>query len=245
MHGQPNVFQHGQPWKQVGQLEGQAELAGIPLRRMSLPAGLSVQADPVRLQQVLLNLLSNAVKYNQQGGDVILAAAARPDGRVCIDVTDHGIGMTGEQLAHLFEPYNRLGRGQGPAPGSGIGLVVTRMLVEAMAGSLQVRSTGLDGMEAALHGEGTGAGAALGVLLCVDDEPNILSALRRMLSLEGFEVFTAESGAQALELLAKEPVNVIISDMQMPSMNGTELLEKAPRIGRCQSPSYCRQTIKG
>ena len=56
-------------------IAGQAELAGIPLRRMSLPAGLSVQADPVRLQQVLVNLLSNAVKYNQPGGDVILTAA--------------------------------------------------------------------------------------------------------------------------------------------------------------------------
>jgi len=61
-------------------------------------------------------------------------------------------------------------------------------------------------------------------ILCVDDEPNILSALRRMLSLEGFQVFTAESGEQALALLAQESITVIISDMQMPHMNGTQLL---------------------
>ena len=61
-------------------------------------------------------------------------------------------------------------------------------------------------------------------VLCVDDEPNILSSLRRIVSLEGFEVFTADSGAQALDLLAKESVSVIISDMQMPGMNGAELL---------------------
>ena len=78
-------------------------------------------------------------------------------------------------------------------------------------------------------------------VLCVDDEPNILSALRRMLSLEGFEVFTAEGGAQALEQLAKQPVNVIISDMQMPGMNGTELLEKV----RQQWPQTMRLMLTG
>jgi len=78
-------------------------------------------------------------------------------------------------------------------------------------------------------------------VLCVDDEPNILSALRRMLSLEGFEVFTADSGAQALELLARESVNVIISDMKMPGMNGTELLEKI----RQQWPQTMRLLLTG
>ena len=78
-------------------------------------------------------------------------------------------------------------------------------------------------------------------VLCVDDEPNILSALRRMLSLEGFQVFTAESGAQALDMLAKEPVNVIISDMQMPQMNGAQLLEKV----RQQWPQTMRLLLTG
>ena len=78
-------------------------------------------------------------------------------------------------------------------------------------------------------------------VLCVDDEPNILSSLRRMLSLEGFEVFTADSGAQALELLAKDTVNVIISDMQMPGMHGVELLEKV----RQQWPHTMRLMLTG
>ncbi len=78
-------------------------------------------------------------------------------------------------------------------------------------------------------------------MLCVDDEPNILSSLRRMLSLEGFEVFTADSGAQALELLAKDTVNVIISDMQMPGMHGVELLEKV----RQQWPHTMRLMLTG
>ena len=78
-------------------------------------------------------------------------------------------------------------------------------------------------------------------ILCVDDEPNILSSLKRMLSLEGFEVFTAESGADALKLLAQHPMNVIISDMQMPQMNGTELLAK---VGQ-QWPQTMRLMLTG
>ena len=78
-------------------------------------------------------------------------------------------------------------------------------------------------------------------VLCVDDEPNILSALRRMLSLAGFEVLTAEGGAQALALLEKESVNVIISDMQMPGMNGSELLGKV----RQQWPNTMRLMLTG
>ena len=64
-------------------------------------------------------------------------------------------------------------------------------------------------------------------VLCVDDEPNILSSLRRMLSLEGFQVATAESGATALALMEKEKFNVLLSDMQMPQMNGAQLFEAA------------------
>jgi response regulator RpfG family c-di-GMP phosphodiesterase len=78
-------------------------------------------------------------------------------------------------------------------------------------------------------------------VLCVDDEPNILSALRRMLSLAGYQVFTADSGAQALELLSKEPMNVVISDMQMPNMNGSEFLAKVQQ----QWPSTMRLMLTG
>jgi len=78
-------------------------------------------------------------------------------------------------------------------------------------------------------------------VLCVDDEPNILSALRRMLSLEGFQVFTAESGSLALEMMATESIHVIISDMQMPGMNGSELLAKV----RQQWPQTMRLMLTG
>jgi PAS domain S-box-containing protein len=114
--------------------EAQVELAAAPV-----DAAAVVEADPVRLRQVLVNLLSNAIKYNRKGGRVDIAVEPAGAGWH-LRVTDTGLGMNEEQLAHLFEPFNRLGRGQSAIEGTGIGLVVTRWLVEAMGGTIAVRS---------------------------------------------------------------------------------------------------------
>ncbi len=114
--------------------EAQVELAVAPV-----DAAAVVEADPVRLRQVLVNLLSNAIKYNHQGGRVdVTVEPAGAGWRV--SVSDTGLGMSEQQLANLFEPFNRLGRGQSAIEGTGIGLVVTRWLVEAMGGTIAVRS---------------------------------------------------------------------------------------------------------
>jgi signal transduction histidine kinase len=94
-----------------------------------------VQADPLRLEQVFLNLISNAVKYNRPGGHVRIDVHTQGD-RVDIDVADSGIGMSSEQLAHLFEPFNRLGHEHGGIEGTGLGLSLTRELVLQMKGEL-------------------------------------------------------------------------------------------------------------
>lgn len=98
-----------------------------------------VVADPGRLQQCLSNLLTNGIKYNRAGGWVRVEVDSRDD-EVEIRVSDNGLGLTASQLEHLFEPFNRLGRQGGTVPGSGLGLVVTRQLVEAMHGTLSVAS---------------------------------------------------------------------------------------------------------
>lgn len=99
---------------------------------------VTVQADPARLQQCLFNLLSNAVKYGGAGGTVTVQVQVLP-GQVAIAVSDQGPGMTEEQLDHLFEPFNRLG--QSNQPGQGLGLAVSRLLVQAMGGRLSASST--------------------------------------------------------------------------------------------------------
>jgi len=98
-----------------------------------------VNADRVRMRQVILNLLSNAVKYNRENGSVTVACSQQHD-RVRIAITDTGPGLSVEQQAHLFEPFNRLGKESGNIEGSGIGLVITKSLMESMHGAIGVDS---------------------------------------------------------------------------------------------------------
>jgi PAS domain S-box-containing protein len=100
----------------------------------------AVRADRTRLKQVMTNLCSNAVKYNREGGSMTLDITA-VDAGWCIALSDTGIGMSRDQLAHLFEPFNRLGRAASGIAGVGIGLVLTRWLVLQMGGTVEVRST--------------------------------------------------------------------------------------------------------
>jgi PAS domain S-box-containing protein len=102
--------------------------------------GLSVQADRQRLRQVLLNLLSNAVKYNCEGGAVWLDCTTTERGRVRVRVSDDGPGITPEHMARLFTPFDRLGAEASGVEGTGLGLVLSRQLVEAMGGAIGVES---------------------------------------------------------------------------------------------------------
>ncbi len=104
------------------------------------PSARHANADPTRLRQVLVNLLSNAIKYNRPGGTVrIEATKERGSARLELRVRDTGMGIGAEQLAHLFEPFNRLGRDD-TIPGTGIGLAIARNLVELMDGTLEASS---------------------------------------------------------------------------------------------------------
>ncbi|MEV4511171.1 ATP-binding protein [Dactylosporangium sp. NPDC049525] len=111
-----------------------------------LPEDLCVAADHQRLRQVLLNLLSNAVKYNHPTGSVTVTVAHQPHGRVRIAVTDTGRGMSKDALAKLFTPFERLDAAQAGIEGTGLGLALSRHLVQSMSGTLDVSS---------MHGRGS------------------------------------------------------------------------------------------
>ena len=96
-------------------------------------------ADGLRLRQVLLNLVGNAVKYGRPAGQVRVELGAAA-GAVWLRVIDDGIGMDAQQLARLFEPFNRLGRETGPVAGSGVGLALARQLMRLMRGEIRVES---------------------------------------------------------------------------------------------------------
>jgi nitrogen-specific signal transduction histidine kinase len=111
------------------------ELPGVRL------APLRQCADRTRLKQVLINLLSNAIKYNTERGKVTLTCVDTPAGRIRICVEDTGRGLSPEKLEQLFQPFNRLGQEAHTEQGTGIGLVMTKRLVELMGGVIGVEST--------------------------------------------------------------------------------------------------------
>lgn len=134
----------------VRMLEPEATRGDISIQLPKVDAVMLAMADPIRLRQVLLNLISNAIKYNRANGTVVVSVAQEQD-TIRIEVSDNGIGMTSEQLAHLFEPFNRLGRQNSAIHGTGIGLVVSRHLAHAMSGTLTITSQSGQGTVASVR----------------------------------------------------------------------------------------------
>jgi PAS domain S-box-containing protein len=198
-----------------------------------------VLADRLRVRQVLVNLLSNAVKYNRRSGHVSVSWEMRAD-RCHLDIVDDGQGMTAETLARLFEPFNRLGAERSKVEGTGIGLVLSRRLVELMQGELKIESTYGRGTVATLvlqaaqrpppmpalpappsqHGELEGR---LRVLYAEDNEVNV-ELVRQVLMLRpAVTLSVAENGAAALRMARAEPPDLLLVDMNLGDMTGMEL----------------------
>ena len=126
-------------------IDPQAQKAGVTMTFPRFDAPTFVNADRTRVKQVLINLLSNAIKYNRRGGTVEVKCAKSTTGHVRISVKDSGAGLPPEKLAQLFQSFNRLGQQGSAEEGTGIGLVVTKRLVEVMGGMIGVESTVGDG----------------------------------------------------------------------------------------------------
>jgi signal transduction histidine kinase/CheY-like chemotaxis protein len=207
---------------------------------------LSVVADRTRLKQVLLNLLSNAVKYNRDNGAVVIDCTQPQPGRVRVSVQDTGMGLTPEQLEGLFQPFNRLGQEAGKQEGTGIGLVVTKHLVEMMGGEIGVhtapgtgsvfwvdlRESGaaLAPAEATPAGRGAGEQAAtpqpgVATVLCVDDNPASLELVRSVIGFRpDLQLLSAPDGRAGVEMARAHRPQVILMDNNMPGLNGREAL---------------------
>jgi CheY-like chemotaxis protein len=196
-------------------------------------------ADRTRLKQVLLNLLSNAVKYNRDGGTVTVTCQ-RVDALLRLGVRDTGAGLRPEQLNALFQPFNRLGQEGGTQEGTGIGLVVTKRLMELMAGHIGVESVVGEGSEFWIElplatpqarpepGPRSGAGAApapavFATVLCVEDNPTNLQLVEAVLGARpGLRLLTARDGESGVALARAHRPQVILMDNHMPRMSGHE-----------------------
>ena len=207
---------------------------------------LIVNADRTRLKQVLLNLLSNAVKYNRDHGAVIVDCTAGDEGRVRIEVQDTGAGLTPGQLRSLFQPFNRLGREGTGVEGSGIGLVLTKRLVELMGGTIGVHSTPGTGSTFWLDlrsaepvkvdlaraqprlptaTELVDGDLQVSTILCVDDNRANLALLTEALSLRtDCLVLTATDGQAGVDMARAHSPDVILMDNNMPILSGREAM---------------------
>ena len=121
-------------------IEPQGQKRGIKMTFPQFGIPYFVDADRTRLKQVLINLLSNAIKYNQANGTVVVDCTMTPE-RIRVSVRDTGAGLPPDMLLQLFQPFNRLGQERSTEEGTGIGLVMSKRLVELMGGVIGVEST--------------------------------------------------------------------------------------------------------
>jgi len=212
-------------------------------------------ADPTRLRQVVLNVLSNAIKYGRPRGTVHVRTLRRDDG-VTIEIVDTGLGMSPQQLEHLFEPFNRLGRdGQG-IEGTGIGLSLTRQLMQLMSGDVEVASQQdvgtcvvlrLPWADGALHEPAPAppahdpAPAATeppcgSVLYIEDNEVNSLLVEQLLARWDGVRFVGASDGATGIRMALALRPDLVLLDLQLPDIDGLEVL------GRLRAHKALRET---
>jgi PAS domain S-box-containing protein len=225
-----------------GQLEGKDHHLTIGLAAVEH----HVRGDPARLQQVLWNLITNAAKYTPAGGRIAIRTLPDGPGRLAVEVTDDGIGVAPDHLPHLFDAFERgSGASASHAGGLGLGLAISRSIVEAHGGTLQGASAGRDRGAAfrlelattTAPGDSAERGAAppgatrrgLRVLLAEDDAATVETAAK-VLRGRGHVVRTATSLSRALEA-ASDEFDVVVSDLDLGDGSGLELMRQVRSRG--------------
>jgi CheY-like chemotaxis protein/nitrogen-specific signal transduction histidine kinase len=215
------------------------------------PGGLWTDADPTRLEQIIVNLLNNAAKYTEKGGRIEVAAGREGDA-VRIVVSDTGVGIPPEKLSDMFELFvqgdRSLARSEG---GLGIGLTVVKKLVEMHGGSISARSDGPGrGSEftirvpaampiaGAVHDAPKIAPSAGGSrVLVVDDNVDTVLGLSKILTILGHQVTTAFNGPDAIEAARRTRPEFVLLDLGLPGMDGYEVAR------RLRSDDCCRHAV--
>jgi PAS domain S-box-containing protein len=219
---------------------------------LSTVGGRHVLADRQRLKQVLLNLLSNAIKYNHAGGQVLVSCHLMPNERTRIVVRDTGPGISPEDLARLFTPFERLGAANSSVEGTGLGLVLSQRLVAAMEGTLEAESVVGQGSTFSIELAPAFAPAetlpsrdheAFEVLsrepvdaqfsvLCIEDNLSNLRLLEIILaSRPEVTLISAMQGSVGLDLARQHEPDLILLDLHLPDMPGQDVLARLKRSG--------------
>jgi PAS domain S-box-containing protein len=218
-----------------------AESKGIAITVMTPEEAVFVEADPVRLEQIIWNLLNNSVKFTPSGGEISVRLEAEAS-QIVLTVKDNGQGVDSSFLPHIFEIFRQADAGTNRSQaGMGIGLAVVQQLVELHGGSVTAYS------------EGAGRGATFTIrlprsvetkqalapivdfsngtlrgmsVLVVDDSEDTTEMVRHLLEIGGAAVNVATSGFEALRLASEKQFDVVLSDISMPGMDGFEFIRK-------------------
>jgi PAS domain S-box-containing protein len=226
-------------------IEPQALKRRISMTFPQYESSYLVNADRIRVKQILINLLSNAIKYNKVGGTVVVDYVASTPGRVRIRVEDSGHGLSAENMAQLFQPFNRLGQSAGIEEGTGIGLVVCKRLIELMGGVIGVESIvgkgsvfWIDLNLMTEHQLAAGAarpevvprakvktGAQLRTLLYVEDNPANLMLVEDLVARRSdIRLLSARDGNRGVEMARAALPDVILMDINLPGISGIKAL---------------------
>jgi PAS domain S-box-containing protein len=227
-------------------IEPQAQQRGIKMIFPKSGIPQFVDADRTRLKQVLINLLSNAIKYNQANGRVVVECSMSTPERTRVSVRDTGPGLAPDMLSQLFQPFNRLGQERSTEEGTGIGLVMSKRLVELMGGLIGVESQvgsgsvfwfelnssaepqlGVDATEpAAITHAQVQTGAPLRTLLYVEDNPTNLKLIEQLMERRSdIRLLSAKEGILGIHLARVNRPDVILMDINLPGISGIEALE--------------------
>ncbi len=227
-------------------IEPQAQKRGIAMTFPRFDRAYFVSGDRTRIKQVLINLLFNAIKYNKPEGEVTVEYSPSPPNAIRISIRDTGRGLAPEQLGQLFQPFNRLGRETGAEEGTGIGLTVTKRLVELMGGTIGAESAvgtgsvfwfelGLttapllmvrEAEHAALVHPPVPDGKPLRTVLYVEDNPANLELVEELVARRAdLHMLSAANGNLGIEFARVYQPDVILMDINLPGLSGLEAMK--------------------
>jgi PAS domain S-box-containing protein len=229
-------------------IEPQAHKRGISVVFPTLAVPYFVKVDRTRMKQILINLLSNAIKYNKMGGTVRVECVEQLPKCIRICIEDSGDGLSPEKIAQLFQPFNRLGQDANTEEGTGIGLVMTKRLIELMGGTIGVKSTvgkgsvfwveldltdersarasSVDGLTSpARHGVAPSADAHIYTMLYVEDNPANLMLVEDLIARRpDVTLLSATDGLRGVEIAKAVLPDVILMDINLPGISGIKAM---------------------
>jgi len=222
----------------------QAQKRGLSITFPRFDVSYFIKADRTRVKQILINLLSNAIKYNKPKGTVVVDCIVKPPGRIRICVEDTGAGLSPEKIAQLFQPFNRLGQEANTEEGTGIGLVMTKRLVELMGGVIGVesivgkgsvfwiemnltteRQPSIDAVEPAMIARAQDHPHQRTLLYVEDNPANLMLVEDLMARRPDIRLLSARDGNSGIEIAQAARPDVILMDINLPGISGIRVLK--------------------